>query len=186
MAKRPRKRSKDELLKEILEKYPDYFDSDSAKQVASKLDEDLLEYILEEGPPSSIFGGGSPHPAGSAPVGSGSPSSVSSSPIGSGSPSSGASSPIGGGSSGSGCFVATAAYGSSLQDGVVVLAQFRDRYLLENRAGMAFVSIYYRCSPALASYIGKHDLLRAVVRMALHPMVRWSKRFMDRNTSSGG
>jgi hypothetical protein len=76
-----------------------------------------------------------------------------------------------GGTGGSGCFIATAAYGSYLDPHVATLRDFRDRCLLTNEAGRAFVSAYYRYSPALAGYIGRHGTLAFVTRLALTPVV---------------
>lgn len=76
-------------------------------------------------------------------------------------------------SGGGGCFIATAAYGSDMAPQVQVLRDFRDRALLTNAPGRAFVSFYYRHSPALADAIRPHDSVRAVVRAALGPVV-WS------------
>ncbi len=80
----------------------------------------------------------------------------------------------GGGSSsggGGGCFIATAAFGSDLAPKVVLLKQFRDRFLLTNKPGTLFVKLYYRFSPPLAHFIAKHDLLRAGIRLMLYPLI---------------
>jgi len=69
------------------------------------------------------------------------------------------------------CFIATAAYGSPLAPQVQALREFRDRRLLTTAWGRAFVSFYYRCSPPIAEYIGRHGLARAVVRWALAPVI---------------
>jgi len=72
---------------------------------------------------------------------------------------------------GGGCFIATAAYGSSLEPEVVELREFRDRYLLTNPAGKAFVELYYRISPPVAAIIAEHEILKTAVRCGLAPVV---------------
>ena len=79
---------------------------------------------------------------------------------------------------GSGCFIATAAYGSDNSRDVIILRDFRDRYLLTSTAGRAFVNLYYRFSPPLAAVIGKSELLKAGTRALLQPviaMIRYPK-----------
>jgi Right handed beta helix region len=71
----------------------------------------------------------------------------------------------------SGCFIATAAYGSPNNRAVLVLREFRDRYLVTNAPGRAFIRWYYANSPAAARFITDHPALRPIVRIALAPAV---------------
>jgi CSLREA domain-containing protein len=77
----------------------------------------------------------------------------------------------GGGGGGGGCFIATAAYGSYLHPQVQALRQFRDRVLMTNAIGRAFVSFYYRHSPPAARAIEQDPALKLAARAALTPVV---------------
>ncbi len=76
-----------------------------------------------------------------------------------------------GGGGGGGCFIATAAYGSYLDPNVELLRDFRDRHLMTNPAGRAFVSFYYRVSPPVADFISQNEFWRTVTRWTLTPFV---------------
>jgi subtilisin family serine protease len=69
------------------------------------------------------------------------------------------------------CFIATAAYGSSMADEVMLLRRFRDDYLLTNPAGRALLRLYYTSSPPIADCISDNRTLKAAARIALTPIV---------------
>ncbi|MCK9419945.1 MAG: fibronectin type III domain-containing protein [Nitrospirae bacterium] len=70
-----------------------------------------------------------------------------------------------------GCFIATAAYGCYSAPEVQALRAFRDRYLLTNSAGSAFVQWYYEHGPVAAAWLDAHPGYKPVVRTALMPAV---------------
>jgi hypothetical protein len=77
--------------------------------------------------------------------------------------------------SSSSCFIATAAFGSPMEEDVRYLRAFRDEFLLTSKPGRKFVEFYYRNSPPIADYIRGHDMLRAVVRGLLKPLIALSR-----------
>ncbi|MCE3009828.1 MAG: hypothetical protein LW875_04360 [Proteobacteria bacterium] len=72
---------------------------------------------------------------------------------------------------GQSCFIATAAFGSSMAPQVNLLRQFRSEVLLKFQAGRSFVKWYYENSPDWALKISQSESLRALVRVLLWPMV---------------
>lgn len=79
-----------------------------------------------------------------------------------------------GGGGGGGCFIATAAFGSPIEKHVQILKDFRDQYLLKSKPGTAFVHAYYKYSPPIADVIAENFILRALVRVALMPLILFS------------
>jgi len=70
-----------------------------------------------------------------------------------------------------GCFVATAAYGTSMEPDVQILRDYRDRVLAKNRLGQLITASYLTLSPPLARLIHAETLSGAVARACLRPMV---------------
>ena len=75
------------------------------------------------------------------------------------------------------CFIATAAYGSSLAPEVVLLRQFRDTRLRHNRIGNWTILVYETLSPPLADWISKRNRVRFwIQRFILSPLARFVER----------
>ena len=68
-------------------------------------------------------------------------------------------------------FIATAMFGSPFDPNVNVLRKFRDHFLLVNSLGRTFVETYYLYSPPIVRFIANHDILRALLRWSLTPMI---------------
>lgn len=71
------------------------------------------------------------------------------------------------------CFIATAGYGEATGE-VGILCDFRDNVLKTNPLGRMFVKAYYAVSPPIADFIAESEPLKAVVRVALKPLVAFS------------
>jgi uncharacterized repeat protein (TIGR02543 family) len=71
------------------------------------------------------------------------------------------------------CFIATAAYGTPTAKQIDVLREFRDEVLLESTVGSQFVALYYRLSPAVADFVARSELTRALVRGLLVDPIVW-------------
>lgn len=81
----------------------------------------------------------------------------------------------GGGGGGGGCFIATAAFGTSMAKEVRILNKFRDEYLLTNDLGTQFVKFYYRNSPAIADFIRQNETLKQIIRISLKPLIKFGQ-----------
>lgn len=73
------------------------------------------------------------------------------------------------------CFVATASYGSPMAKEVVTFRAFRDRFLMPNSVGRAFVKNYYKYGPIAAAFIAKNETLRASGRAVLWAPLQFVK-----------
>ncbi len=76
------------------------------------------------------------------------------------------------------CFIATASYGRDSSE-VGLLCDFRDKCLLTNPIGTAFVKAYYKLSPPIADFIAESEPLKAAVRLALKPLVAVATNALD-------
>lgn len=81
-----------------------------------------------------------------------------------------------------GCFIATAAYGYYSAPQVQALRELRDRYLMTNAPGRAFVRWYYTYGPTAAQFVNDHPGLKPAVRAALLPAVGGAM-FMTRTST---
>lgn len=69
------------------------------------------------------------------------------------------------------CFIATAAYETPMATEINSLKKFRDARLNTNPMGRVFVKLYYRASPSIANFIGKHGILKWFIRQLLKPII---------------
>jgi len=67
------------------------------------------------------------------------------------------------------CFIATASYGSIMDNRVNTFREFRNQFLLPHVWGQKFISTYYNYSPAAAEFIAQRPWLRTLSRAVLWP-----------------
>lgn len=77
------------------------------------------------------------------------------------------------------CFIATAAFGSSMAPQVQVLRNFRDEWLLKSEAGKFFVKNYYKYSPQIADWIAERPFVKSVVRGMLWPLILFAQLLLE-------
>ena len=68
-------------------------------------------------------------------------------------------------------FIATAAYGSSLETNVQLLQEFRDMVLCNYGFGRYFIQQYYKYSPPLDDFIITNNLAKQLIRASLKPII---------------
>jgi hypothetical protein len=71
----------------------------------------------------------------------------------------------------SACFVATAAYGTTMANEVELLRHYRDAILRSTVIGELAIETYYTFGPPVAGVVGESDLLRQAARDLLAPLV---------------
>ncbi|MCX5693044.1 MAG: PKD domain-containing protein, partial [Candidatus Omnitrophica bacterium] len=69
------------------------------------------------------------------------------------------------------CFIATVAFDSPIAKEVIVLREFRDKYLLKSGPGRRFVDFYYHFSPPIADFIKDNQFLKSVIRFCIKFLV---------------
>ncbi len=77
---------------------------------------------------------------------------------------------------GGGCFIATAAFGTSMAHEINVLRSFRDNFLMREKAGNKLISFYYTVSPTIAKMIERSSILKAFARVVLTPIVKIAQK----------
>ena len=79
-----------------------------------------------------------------------------------------------------GCFIATAVYEDYNHPKVLILREFRDKYLLKNDLGKKFVNFYYRYSPKFADYVKDKKILTYPIKKILDIFVFIFNNFRSR------
>lgn len=73
------------------------------------------------------------------------------------------------------CFITTATYGSQMAPEVQTFREFRNKYLLTNSAGKAFVKAYYKFGPEAAEWISHSEALKTLSLLGLWPILMFVK-----------
>lgn len=76
-----------------------------------------------------------------------------------------------------GCFIATAAFGTSMVEEIQTLREFRDNYLSINKIGKALISLYYKHSPIIADFIRDKEPLKSIVRAGIKSFIMFIRLF---------
>ncbi len=74
------------------------------------------------------------------------------------------------------CFIATAAYSTSIHPDLDTFRSFRDKKLLPNPFGKRLVSIYYKVSPSIARYIDQQPTIKKPLKYHLSHLANWMRK----------
>jgi hypothetical protein len=74
-----------------------------------------------------------------------------------------------------GCFIATAAYSTTIHPDLDTFRQFRDHTLLTNPLGRVLVSVYYQIGPQLAQYVNRSFYVKKIVRLLLEKLASFMR-----------
>jgi hypothetical protein len=69
------------------------------------------------------------------------------------------------------CFFSTSIYRDRNHPHVRLLRKFRDQYLSANGIGRILAMVYYRCSPAIASFVAQWKPIDTLIRFTLLPII---------------
>lgn len=73
------------------------------------------------------------------------------------------------------CFIATAAYGSDMDEHVQMLRKFRNEYMAPFWIGRKLIKTYYKISPPFARWISDKENMKSIARGALWPIMGWAE-----------
>ncbi len=73
------------------------------------------------------------------------------------------------------CFIATAAFGSEMDQHVQMLRKFRNEFMAPYWLGRKIVKAYYYVSPTLAKWISENDQAKKWARWMLWPILGWAE-----------
>ncbi|MGA9379621.1 MAG: CFI-box-CTERM domain-containing protein [Phormidium sp.] len=81
----------------------------------------------------------------------------------------------------SGCFIATAAYSTSIHPDLDTFRNFRDKKLLTNAVGKQLVNLYYQIGPSIAKYVEKQPVIKNFLRHQLGRLAEWMRNQRVKN-----
>ena len=83
------------------------------------------------------------------------------------------------------CFVATATYGNAFHPDVILLREFRDKYLSQSFSGKMFINLYYCVGPYLAVLPKNFIFIRRISRKVIEKIVSILKQKYNFNYKVG-
>ena len=83
-----------------------------------------------------------------------------------------------------GCFIATAAYGSTMAPELYYLRKWRDLDLSSTHIGSFIIKKYYLLSPSIANLIRQSKVSKTIIRILLQPiLIILKRRYLKFNNS---